>query len=141
MSHFTVMVIGENPENQLAPFDENILVDGDYNQKSKWDWYTLGGRWSGMIKLKNGAKGIKGEPGVFENETGIDQARKGDIENFEELKTFAIIKDGKWYERGKMGWWGIVRNEKDQKDWEEEFKIHLKNLPDDTLISIYDCHI
>jgi hypothetical protein len=24
MSHFTVLVIGENPEEQLAPFDENM---------------------------------------------------------------------------------------------------------------------
>ena len=27
MSHFTVLVIGENPEEQLAPFDENLIVD------------------------------------------------------------------------------------------------------------------
>ena len=26
MSHFTVMVIGENPEEQLQPFDENLEV-------------------------------------------------------------------------------------------------------------------
>ena len=26
MSHFTVMVIGENPEKQLEPFNENLEV-------------------------------------------------------------------------------------------------------------------
>lgn len=27
MSHFTVMVIGDDPEGQLAPFDENESVE------------------------------------------------------------------------------------------------------------------
>lgn len=129
MSHFTVMVIGDDPEEQLAPFDENTPVDeyctgevpeedkrqmmdfykkerhsrfrsfegcykrygedwngnrwrkgGDgiwrefstYNPDSKWDWYVLGGRWSGVyIRLKEGAtSGVKGEPGAFDNEPG-----------------------------------------------------------------------
>lgn len=224
MSHFTVMVIGEDPEEQLAPFDENMemepfvkftkegliadekrrmqeykknyydvyLADPDkyiaecknphhieyianefpkkltltdeeiyqqaiedypesidengsvlstYNPKSKWDWYSLGGRWSGLIKLKEGAKGIEGESGAFGNETGIDQARKGDIANLDEIRTFAVIKDGEWYERGEMGWWACVSNEKAEEEWENEFRKLLEGLPDDTLISIYDCHI
>jgi hypothetical protein len=109
------------------------------NPNAKWDWHLLGGRWSGMIKLKEGKKGIIGEPGVFDNNIGIDQARKGDISNFSELVTHALIKDGKWYEKGEMGWWGVVHDEKD--NWDEEFIKLICDLPDDTLISIYDCHI
>lgn len=55
--------------------------------------------------------------------------------------TFAILKDGKWYEKGKMGWWGMVHNEKDVDKWSEEFNKLLSELPDDTLLSVYDCHI
>ena len=223
MSHFTVMVIGENPEEQLAPFDEQLEVPryieytkeqliakgkesieryknglyaeylndkdayckncsndahldylengfpeklkwtdeqiyqdeikwyseenigsegevySEINPNSKWDWYSLGGRWSGLIKLKQGKSGTVGESGVFGNGVGIDQAIKGDIANFYNLVTFAVLKDGKWYERGEMGWWGIVSNEKDE--WESELKKLVQGLPDDTLISIYDCHI
>lgn len=223
MSHFTVMVIGENPEKQLAPFDESLdvpryvkytkqeLIDNwkkrtedykngtyakfllnpekykrecsnnahvkyleeefpkqltwtdeeiynyaiqDYedvgeegevystnNPNSKWDWYVLGGRWSGLIKLKDGAKGVSGESGVFDNETGIDQARKGDIANISEIGTFAVLKGGKWYEKGRMGWWGIVIDGKEEEQWKEEQKKLIDGLPDDCLISIYDCHI
>lgn len=226
MSHFTVLVIGSNPESQLDPFDENIEMpryikktreqaiaesrsefiqyekntyaeyikdkeayrkttnnkahldflenefpkrlkwndeehfqntavwyDDDYkdedgnlystsNPKSKWDWYQLGGRWSGMIKIKDGTKsGIKGESGVFGNEIGIDQAVKGDINNLDELKTFAVIKDGEWYEKGSMGWWGISTNDKAQEMWDEEIVKLLSDVPDYELISIYDCHI
>lgn len=118
MSHFTVMVIGENPEKQLAPYQENNMgncpeeylsfVDeteylregwnrltdeekneygnsfieyakdegykkhqdeeryGSYeNINAKWDWYVLGGRWTGFLKLKAGAEGQVGEAGLM----------------------------------------------------------------------------
>ena len=153
MSHFTVMVIGDDPEGQLAPFDENESVEeyctgevseddkqqmldfykkerksrirsfdscykrygedwngncwrkgedgiwrkySTYNPDSKWDWYVLGGRWSGAyIRLKEGAtSGIKGKPGCFDNEPGWDAALKGDID----FK--AIHRDGE--ERGRQ---------------------------------------
>jgi len=55
------------------------------------------------------------------------------------ISTFAVIKDGKWYEKGKMGWWACVSDEKE--NWNEEFNNIILNLPDDVLLSIYDCHI
>jgi hypothetical protein len=125
MSHYTILVIGEDIESQLAPYDENITVapyvDGSpeetsrdlaralkyfaenpagltpeqtkyigrevgslsideqlevlaqytggeyrqdeqgflvryttYNPTSKWDWYQVGGRWSGFFTVKPG---------------------------------------------------------------------------------------
>lgn len=138
MSHYIVMVIGDEPDNQLAPFDKNLdaeiycaeeLSDEDkqqmldfytqeghrvdsfeacyerfgedwnnnrwhpnedgvwceyywYNPDSKWDWYVLGGRWSGkFIRLKADVEsGIYGVSGAFGNVPGIDAARKGDID-------------------------------------------------------------
>lgn len=94
-----------------------------------------------MIKLKEGAGGVKGESGVMDNEVGIDQAYKCDIANIDKLCTFAVLKDGEWYERGKMGWWAIVTDEKEDGVWEAEHKKLIEELPDNTLISIYDCHI
>jgi len=55
--------------------------------------------------------------------------------------TFAIIKDGKWYEKGDMGWWGFVSDEKNQSDWNREFNKLLDACPDDTLLTVVDCHI
>lgn len=313
MSHFTVLVIGNNPEELLAPYHEfectgiddqyvqdvditaevqshidqynsfkegleyhgledrivssETDVDKEYKHKygyaivqdgklikaidrtnpnAKWDWYQLGGRWSGYFKLKSGATGIQGERsliGVMSGQpqpqsTTADQAFKKDIDfesmineagleaqsKYEQvmtafggtipkldylwenivdssegqfkdmtidqkrefyhnqpamkllvekrknnkdlfgfwfnlkdyqvskeeyvesarnsaLSTFAVIKDGKWYEKGKMGWWACVSNEKDQKDWNKEFTALVSDLPEDTLLSIYDCHI
>lgn len=261
MSHYTVLVIGENFEEQLWPFweldlsDEELKNDlraeftgnikqeeleekfkeflekeknyleenkieyasatewvrdwfgyqfnaelgswGSYkNPKAKWDWYTVGGRWSGFFTLKNGAEGKLGDPGLYGREeedeapNKADQARKGDIdwqamivEQVERAKkvweevmsrgdeipspmrhliygitdddslesylakrqkfpsTFAVLKDGKWYERGEMGWWGITTNEKDSSVWDDEFKKLIEDLPDDTLLTLVDCHI
>jgi hypothetical protein len=122
--------------------EDNHEKQGYYtNPKAKWDWYSLGGRWSGLIKLKEGAKGVTGKAGTFNNEVGIDQAKKTDIINFDELITFALLKDGEWFERGEVGWWGSVHNEKEEKDWDGEFIKLVNDLPPETLISIYDCHI
>lgn len=57
------------------------------------------------------------------------------------FSTFAVIKDGKWFEKGSMGWWGMVSDEKDESIWLEEFDKMLNSLPGDTLLSVYDCHI
>lgn len=171
MSHFTVLIIGDSIDNQLAPFQENNMGDcpkeflkfysekdekfkenpdiingveeeGYYdNPNAKWDWYILGGRWSGMIKLKEGATGVAGRSGVFKNETGIDSAKKGDILNLHEIKTYAILKDGEWYARGEMGWFGVSNDSLSIEEWDKKYIELLTGLPDDILLSIVDCHI
>ena len=140
MSHFKTLIIGENPEEQLAPFDEGLEVpeylvsegelkdswivkefikqgrlkpefkgeellsiihaewsDGaDYslqgeelfrkttrNPKSKWDWYLLGGRWTGSLILKLDRAGVVGKPGLNTLPASggrADQALKGDVD-------------------------------------------------------------
>lgn len=55
--------------------------------------------------------------------------------------TFAVLNDGMFYERGSMGWWAIVSDEKDADKWNEEFWKLIESVPDDTLLSVVDCHI
>lgn len=55
--------------------------------------------------------------------------------------TFAVLCDGQWYERGSMGWWGCVSDEKDQGTWNKQFNELIEGLPDDTLLTVVDCHI
>lgn len=319
MSHFSVIVVGEDYEKQLAPYhefectgivdefvqdvdktdevkeeavrylrqgkneaeamekalsyhglDENIVSDeADVDRKgrhkygfavvkdgklikavartnpnAKWDWYSLGGRWAGFFKMKNGCRGVSGSPGILTERAKpgyADQARKGDIDfegmrdeaeraardkyfaveklfggeiprletSWEELleitgiskardifwaqpahkkllevrdrlaksgdpadrdlrdlafclnlsdyqcsvgefaqrardgaiSSFAVVKDGKWYERGQMGWWGVVHNEQDKDKWNREVTGLLEDLPEDTILTVVDCHI
>lgn len=57
------------------------------------------------------------------------------------LSTFAVLKDGEWFEKGEMGWFGVSHNNKKQSEWNGMISELLKGLDPDTMISIYDCHI
>lgn len=58
------------------------------------------------------------------------------------ISTYAYVKDGEWYAKGEMGWWGISSDtEKDRRRFVREFNELLDGLPDDTLLTIVDCHI
>ena len=57
------------------------------------------------------------------------------------IATFALIKDGVWYEKGSMGWWGMVSDEKNPTEWQTEFGKLLDSIPEETLLTVVDCHI
>lgn len=180
---------------------EDIGPEGEvystYNPKSKWDWYSVGGRWAGFFKLKPGTRiADRGEQSWMQKMSNqsypdghADRVYKGDIdwegmkadrvaeaekswaeyeaqkdgpdakdpywhfgvqkddtkESFIKRKsaisTFAVLKDGNWYEKGEMGWWAIVSNEKEQDRWGEEFEKLIESVPDNTLLTLVDCHI
>lgn len=70
------------------------------NPNSKWDWWVVGGRWSGFFKLKPGAEGETGSPGFFGTpaEDGyVDSALKKDID-FEGMFNEAAEKAAKEYD-------------------------------------------
>ena len=52
---------------------------------------------------------------------------------------FALLVDGKWMERGNMGFWAFVSDE--NPDWDTEFAEILKDISDEMFITIVDCHI
>lgn len=127
-----------------------------YNDDAKWDWYIMGGRYAGSLQLKDKTQKAplyRRDSSFLYNREDLeyfkklkaegrcDQARVKDISNLNEIKCFAVVKDGKWYECGKMGWWGIVIGAKASDVWEAELKKLLENLPPDTLLTVYDCHI
>jgi hypothetical protein len=55
---------------------------------------------------------------------------------------FALVLDGKWHEKGRMGWFGMSTDEpKDQAPWAVEIRSIVMNLPEESLLTIVDCHI
>lgn len=192
MSHFTVLVVWEDVEQQLAPFQENNMGDcpKEYlkfytypkdstkkryfdsrkeakkelwdlydaenswldNPNSKWDRYEVWGRRAWSIKVKENCKWKYESPG-FSRQTDPNSAKElldwlhtdsailQDIENIEEIITFAVLKDGKRYERWEMWRWWMVSNEKDKDQWEDELRKLLFSLDPETRITIVDCHI
>lgn len=57
------------------------------------------------------------------------------------FSAFAVLKDGHWFEKGHMGRWGVVHDEKEGDVWEREVSKMVDDLPDDTWIAIVGCHI
>lgn len=54
--------------------------------------------------------------------------------------TFALLHNGKWNERGDMGWWASVSDDKGDR-WPDEFYDILASVPQDHWLTVVDCHI
>ena len=83
--------------------DENGNILSTYNPQSTWDWWTVGGRWSGMLRLKNGST--------------VDSARIGDID-------FAL--DERVYRRC-LRFWDVVVEHQPQIEGEDFFNIYKES--------------
>lgn len=112
-------------------------VNGRYgymsNPNAKWDWYSEGGRWNGYLTNKEG------------NKTNVDLLTEVDWDKTDIPFCF-VSAEGEWIERGEMGWWAMVSNEKKGEDWDAEFKSYVQSLlaePDANKIEVYaiDYHI
>lgn len=98
MSHWRTTCVTQSGDQaelaeMLAPYDENLQIeqvtteDGETywtNPKSKWDWWVIGGRWSGWFLDKKGRE--------------RDSGMKGDLD-IEAMRTRAVVKaQSKWDE-------------------------------------------
>lgn len=57
------------------------------------------------------------------------------------LVPYAVLKDDVWHQRGEMGWFGMSSDEMSQDDWNKWVREMYDGLDDDTLVSLYDCHV
>lgn len=68
-------------------------------------------------------------------------------DEYVESTTFSVFCAnilGEWLEKGDMGWWGIVIDEKEPKKWKETIEKALHDAQDnhpDELFHVLDCHI
>lgn len=118
--------------------DENDNLISHYNPDSRWDWYSIGGRWSGYLPLKD--RDEEGNP-IETNAAYFDEI---DWEYLlkEKFTPFCYIDlDGDWHEKGEMGWFACVTNEKGKDCWDEEFKDFIESLDCNCLVTVVDFHI
>ena len=55
--------------------------------------------------------------------------------------TFALLDEDGWHEKGAMGWFGMVADEKDTRSWAETYQAVIDALPDDAWLMNFDLHI
>ena len=57
------------------------------------------------------------------------------------ISAYAMVKDRQWCARGNMGWFGVSRDDIDLKSWANQLMEAILTLPDETTITVVDCHI
>lgn len=135
---------GEEPEYGVD--EQGLFQWSTYNPQSKWDWWVVGGRWTGIYKLLPDATGIVGNTGTFGDaapEGHADVARKGDIdvENCR-VQTYAVLAEGVWRAPGAMGWFGMsTESDPEKQDYEKWFANFWTGLGDDVWLAVVDLHI
>ena len=150
-------------------------VTGKYgywaNPNAKWDWYTIGGRWSNSIIRKNGYKcdyaklkdidwdkmrenkkrnaeeiWDSNPEGIERMLCGIekDDTKESYIKRESEFGTYAVITpDGKWHSTGEMGYFGGSSDTaEDREKWAKSFfDTFIKDADQELILVIVDCHV
>lgn len=57
------------------------------------------------------------------------------------ISTYAVVKDGEWYAQGEMGWFAMSNDNMTADEWSAELHKLIGEASDDTLFSLYDCHV
>lgn len=117
----------------VEKIDENGNFLTTYNPNSKWDWWVMGGRWTGYLPTMYGQ---------HSNSCSVSEVNWSKFFEDNPLGPFCFItEDGEWHETARMGWWGMTSNDKEKKAWREEFESYLKSVDPDTKITAIDFHI
>lgn len=125
--HFLALVIGEGVEERMEPHRETYDHETDA-LRGHWDWWCIGGRWTGWLKLRNGAGG--------------DTARVGDVawESMRHdgglLRPYAVVKDGEWHASETWDGNDFIKDEA----WPAKWVQLLETLPRDEQVTVVDIH-
>jgi len=98
-------IAGRTDDEIFEEFSDGYIRDDEqnlystYNPDAKWDWYAVGGRWSGLLKLKG------------ENQENVDEARIADID---------FSPDMEEYKRA-LRFWEVAVEGSEQRDGEDFF--------------------
>jgi len=127
-----IEVMGENPIPPIKTWGE-FLKDDSMTMEEKREAY---GNQEPLEKFRKARMFFNNyENFMCTKEEYINKNR------YDTIVPFAIVKDQEWYEKGEMGWWASVSNEKYPKNWVKEFSEIWDSIPDDEWVSAVDCHI
>jgi hypothetical protein len=143
-------ILADQEENSAASWDRWAGLLSRYVEISHWFEMDSGQRRELWERIRVDIYGTEDSPKMpsddeqklyrraifFEPEGETREAHTGK----RSALTFAFIDlEGKWNQRGQMGWWGIVSDER--ADYDEVFWQFIKSLPADQRIYAVDCHI
>jgi hypothetical protein len=57
------------------------------------------------------------------------------------VSTYAVVKDGVWYQKSEMGWFGMSNDTSTQEEWNTELNKLIDSVDDNTMFTLIDAHI
>lgn len=94
-----------------------------YNPDAKWDWYSIGGRWRGLLKLKEGVENTD-ETMKIERKSLWNNEEYEDIDpravNYAKIKDIDFTPDKNEYEKAKRFWELYIDGESPNNEEEQE---------------------
>lgn len=93
-------------QDAIKGMEDELNENGDlmstYNPDSKWDWYTTGGRWKGMLVRKGEGKNAKGCDEAFVCEIDFEAMRRkaeAELQPYEKAMKDSCMKEEYMRER------------------------------------------
>jgi hypothetical protein len=119
-------------------YDQNAAGRWGYwhNPNAKWDGYQLGGRWSGGLEIKP-----KNATACYAKFVDAAQVKNLVTDLTTEPQFALLTANGKWHERGQMGWWGIASDEQTPEQWAAEYAEFVADIKPEQWVAVVDCHI
>lgn len=100
--------------------DGTVVYVSDRNPMPRWDWYTVGGRWSGSMQMTAAEQAESkrlsatvGYEAALRFEEALDLEHRSNLCAFSSIANpdppFALVTpEGQWYEKARMGWFGAT---------------------------------
>jgi hypothetical protein len=153
--------------------DEGLHIDStgeiaqltSVNPQGRWDWFTIGGRWSGKFDSQRGRDVLRISEidwadleqralvaaaeqwdALAENAPekleGRDRASFIASESKTYLPTAALLTpDGEWHEPSRIGWFGTSHSETmSEADWARFWTEKVQSQDEDSVLVLVDCH-
>ncbi len=133
--HIYLLVAGDGDIPGLLEAFADYGGEGT-NEKAKFDWFQVGGMFKAGIPLKQPRK-IKRFFGLFtKSNSRVINAKKSEVD-LEELLRFpphAFLFASRWSEQK------LLPNNEELAEWRAELAQRLAEVPDDTRLTVVDCH-
>ncbi len=143
----------DTPNPKCDDCDGKGFYESTYNPQSKWDWYSIGGRWDGRYKefKSQDDDNILSVDKLFNaSNRYIDvlESLNWDMTRLDKLDikppnpfSFALVTPGSdWFSRGEMGWWAVVSCETETQTFYRGFIKLLERYRGHEVV-VVDLHI
>jgi len=135
LMHIYLLVAGDGEISDLLEPFADYGGEGT-NDEAKFDWFQVGGMFKAGLPLKQ-PRETKRFFGLFTNSTSsgvVAKKSEVDLEDLLKAPPHAFLFAGRWSESKPLP------DEQEATEWRAELTQRLAEVPDDTTLTVVDCH-